>query len=590
VSGYYYSREPGAEGQILTGEGTAPGVGLDVLAERERPPLRVAIAIGSAMADLLCIAAEDQLVHGDIRPAHVKIDEGGQVSIEGFGVQRRTTRAPEGKPEGAPVDIYGLGVVLHSILSAEPLGNLPKDADAHDDEVVSRVLAMDFREVQGRRWLEDVRKFLCQILAWAPGDRPAALDAANVLASVAGQCPGETLEEWAARTTVAPAPTAKPAAPAPTRRTEEEDLGGPVSLASPIAKGGVRVAPAAKGESTAFWSREKIAAMLAEDDDDDAPPVAAPRRETVNIPSKPKEPAPPRQEAPRAEPRPEPVRQEPPRQEPVRSQPRSEPAREARPPEPRQESRPASPFAGAKIEASTPIEEDEPPKKTSPLVWVVVGVVVLGIICAGLTLGGGGLYYFVGGSSTEQASEAAEKAAAEAKEKADKATAEAAEATAKAETTAEATKPEATEKPETAPEAAEKPETKAETTETKPAETPNATTTSKPTTTTSKPTTTTSKPTTTTSKPTTTTSKPTTTTAAPAGASFSVKFSIPGHEGKLQCGDGQTADFAGATTMSFEGTTTCLVRIGSGKGAVQVSKSATVTCSEDAGKVSCGGN
>ena len=69
-----------------------------------------------------------------------------------------------------------------------------------------------------------------------------------------------------------------------------------------------------------------------------------------------------------------------------------------------------------------------------------------------------------------------------------------------------------------------------------------------------------------------------------------MKFSIPGHEGKLQCGDGQTADFAGATTMSFEGTTTCLVRIGSGKGAVQVSKSATVTCSEDAGKVSCGGN
>ncbi len=38
MSGYYYSREAGAEGQILTGEGSAPGVGLDTLLDRERPP------------------------------------------------------------------------------------------------------------------------------------------------------------------------------------------------------------------------------------------------------------------------------------------------------------------------------------------------------------------------------------------------------------------------------------------------------------------------------------------------------------------------------------------------------------------------
>ncbi|MFN7145369.1 MAG: hypothetical protein ACK4YP_16470 [Myxococcota bacterium] len=68
-----------------------------------------------------------------------------------------------------------------------------------------------------------------------------------------------------------------------------------------------------------------------------------------------------------------------------------------------------------------------------------------------------------------------------------------------------------------------------------------------------------------------------------------MKFSTPGREARLQCGDGQTADFAGATTMSFSSTTTCLVRIDSGKGAVQVSRSAVVTCSEDAGKVTCSG-
>ncbi|MDP2310474.1 MAG: hypothetical protein Q8P18_30935, partial [Pseudomonadota bacterium] len=274
MSGYYYSREAGAEGQILTGEGVAPGVGLDTLLDRERPPLRAALAIGSAIADVLCIAVEDRFIHGDIRPAHVKIDARGTVSIEGYGVARRTTKAPEGKPDSHAVDVYGLGVVLHSILSPEPLGNLSKDPDGHDDEVVSRVLSMDFRQVQGKRWLEDVRKFLCQILAWAPADRPAALDAANVLASVAGQCPGETLEAWAQRATATPAARSAASLPGPRPPpSDEEDLGGPVALSGPLSKSaGVRKAPAAKGESTAFWSREKIAAMLAEDDDEPMPP------------------------------------------------------------------------------------------------------------------------------------------------------------------------------------------------------------------------------------------------------------------------------------------------------------------------------
>jgi hypothetical protein len=41
--------------------------------------------------------------------------------------------------------------------------------------------------------------------------------------------------------------------------------------------------------------------------------------------------------------------------------------------------------------------------------------------------------------------------------------------------------------------------------------------------------------------------------------------------------------------MSFTGTVTCLVRIDSGKGAVQVSRTATINCTEDAGKVTCTG-
>ena len=68
-----------------------------------------------------------------------------------------------------------------------------------------------------------------------------------------------------------------------------------------------------------------------------------------------------------------------------------------------------------------------------------------------------------------------------------------------------------------------------------------------------------------------------------------MKFNAPGREGKIRCGDGQTAEFAGATTLSFSGTVTCLVQIDKGRGAVQISRSTTVSCSEDNGKVTCTG-
>lgn len=593
MSGYYYSREAGAEGQILTGEGAAPGMGLDTLLDRERPPLRAALAIGSAIADVLCIAVEDRCIHGDIRPAHIKIDNRGTVSVEGYGVARRTTKAPEGKPDSHAVDVYGLGVVLHSILSAEPLGNLPKEPDGHDDEVVSRVLSMDFREVQGKRWLEDVRKFLCQILAWSPVDRPEALDAANVLASVASQCPGETLEGWAQRASSSAA-AAAPAARGPV--DEEEDLGGPVALSGPLAKGGVRKAPAAKGESTAFWSREKIAAMLAEDDDEPIPPPV--KRQTVSPPASPaRAPTP----SPRSEPtRPTPVAEARPAEPAPRPvTPKADTAR------PVAEARPAaSPFAGARIEPS--YLDDDPPKKKSSLPMIVGAIgLLLVLICGVVTLGGGGWYWFMGSSGSSaavqaaEAAEAAQKAALEAaskaQEDAEQAAADALEAGAGGADGATGDAGSASSKATTATSAGSGANA-ATTTPTAATTTPTPATTTTPK----------AAPETKAASGTSGgvskssakapvapagTTAPAGATAAPAavGASFAVKFSAAGREGKLQCGDGQTAEFAGAATMTFATTTTCLVRIGTGRGAVQVSRSASVNCTEDAGKVSCTG-
>jgi hypothetical protein len=599
VSGYYYSREAGPEGQILTGEGAAPGLSLEALLERERPPLRAAMEIGSAIADVLCISAEDRAVHGDIRPAHVKVDERGTVSVEGFGVARRLTRAPEGHADQLPVDLYGLGIVLHSMLSSEPLGNMPKDPDGHDDEVVSRVLAMDFSKVQGKRWLEDVRKFLCQILAYVPEDRPLALDAANVLASVAGQCPGEGIETWAKRASAQKASSSPaPHSPysLPPASALEEDLGGPVSVAfsGGAKKGPARQAPAAKGESTSFWTRDKIAAMLAEEDEEEPamPSARAPRQ--MDPPRDPPDPTrsvgptrapvvaePPPRAAPPAQPR---ASSPPPAEAPRAS--RSLPPEPPAPPPPPQRGAAASPFAGAQIERSSPVDDEPPAEKKGNGAMIAVVAVVLILLCGGvLALGGGGaLLAMRSGDTTDAPAEKAtdEKPKEKAPEdgKGDEAGSGDADGSGDAAGSGGAG-------------SGEKPAAQATKTE---ATAPKATTTS---TSTPKATTATSTKSSATKATKSTTAAPpktaaaTTTTAAPAPApatsSYSVKFSTPGREGRLRCGDGQTAEFAGATTMSFSGTVTCLVQIDKGRGTVQVSKNATVTCSEDAGKVTCSG-
>lgn len=603
MSGIFYTREPGADGQILSGEGVAPGVGLDQLLERDRPPLRAALEIGSAVADILCIAAEDKHVHGDIRPAHVKVDELGAVSIEGYGIVRRVTRAPEGRPDQPPADIYGLGLVMHASLSSEGLGNLPNDADGHDDAVVERVLGMDFSAVSTKRWLSEVREFLCKILAFDPRERPPALDAANVLASVAGQCPGDDIAVWAKRAHLRLAGGRPPA------RQVEENLAGPVALSGYFKKGDVqkesaRKAPSSKGESTAMWSREKLAAMFAEEDDEDAaearpaprePSKARPRGEDL-APARPVAPA-----MPAAPPRQAPA-PPPPVAAPVAAAtiappfkaaetwtssvpPRSEPP--ARAPEPpRAPARPqvVQPQSIQAGKASR-IEDDEQPKQGSNTLMIVGGVaVVLVVLCAGFGLLGGGGYFFMNQTPSAGTSGAtttpSETLAAPAEKPSDTLVgatptpaATPAAATPAAATPPAATPPAATPAPASSSTASSTPSAAS----TRPAST------SKPTSTTSAAT----KPAATPATTTTATAAPTST--ATSTTTYPVKFSAPGREGKVRCGDGQTVEFTGATTLNFSGTVTCLVQIGQGRGAVQVSRSSTVSCSEDVGKVSCTG-
>ena len=137
-------REAGAEGEVLTDEGTPLGTALTSLLESGPLPIEVGLEIIAFMADILTIAEEDEAMHGNINPGDVYIDVSGAVSLAGYGVQRARGRAPEGKPQFLATDVYGLGIVLHAILSREPMGVVPRDRDGHDDAIVDRLLAIDW--------------------------------------------------------------------------------------------------------------------------------------------------------------------------------------------------------------------------------------------------------------------------------------------------------------------------------------------------------------------------------------------------------------------------------------------------------------
>ena len=315
---FYYLREAGDEGQILSDEGDAPGIPLTELLSDGPLPIRPALELVAYVGDVLTIAEEDGVFHGDLKPGHLRLDSQGNVGVEGFGVERRGGRAPEGRPVGISTDTYGLGVILHAALTGEGLGAIPRDLEGHDDAIVDRLLQIDWQELNDRPWLDDVRSFLCSMLAHDPDERPLPLDVANLMGQVALQAGGDDLVIWAAQALSGDAAVSDDDDRRGGQLTaEDEELGGPEALSGPLPQGEglkVRQAASAKGEATAFWSRDRIAALLAEEDDEDEPvrqafvpgkgrverEKSAPPPEQLDEPVA--APPPPRSEAPRGEP------------------------------------------------------------------------------------------------------------------------------------------------------------------------------------------------------------------------------------------------------------------------------------------------
>jgi len=110
-----------------------------LMQRRGRLPIYLAVRIAAQIAEVLEFLHSHDVVHGDLRPENVLLEEGGRIRLTDFDggliaaapgvvpIESLTRRAPYQAPEqsrGDPIDtrtdIYALGALVFEMLAAEP--------------------------------------------------------------------------------------------------------------------------------------------------------------------------------------------------------------------------------------------------------------------------------------------------------------------------------------------------------------------------------------------------------------------------------------------------------------------------------------
>lgn len=125
------------------------GEPLDVWCARNRASLEQRVALLLQVAEAVAYAHEKLVVHSDLKPGNVLVDERGRVRLVDFGIGRLLKSkaieqsaiasiaglrcspawaAPEqlrGEPASVATDVHGLGMLMHAVLAGQP----PRDAE-----------------------------------------------------------------------------------------------------------------------------------------------------------------------------------------------------------------------------------------------------------------------------------------------------------------------------------------------------------------------------------------------------------------------------------------------------------------------------